>query len=176
LHRIRLLYFVLEFEKGPIHPPSWSIDPYRGARSGAHREAPRVCAQRAGVVQLRARPAAAAAASARQGRRLRWRLQLVEAGGADCSGACNSREAGARPAVARAACTCRGAACGGGCRRRVEGLWPARGGGSAGARGGGGVAAAVDSACRRNKARKRLADRRSETQSTSARPTCTLQS
>ena len=25
-----MLYFVLEIEKGPIHPPSWSIDPYRG--------------------------------------------------------------------------------------------------------------------------------------------------
>ncbi|KAG2602630.1 hypothetical protein PVAP13_5KG699501 [Panicum virgatum] len=25
-----LLYFVLEIEKGPIHPPSWSIDPYSG--------------------------------------------------------------------------------------------------------------------------------------------------
>ena len=31
LHRLRLLYFVLEIEKGPIHPPSWSIDPYNGA-------------------------------------------------------------------------------------------------------------------------------------------------
>jgi len=74
-----------------------------------------VCAQRAGVVQLRARPAAAAAASARQGRRLRRRLQLVEAGGADCSGACNSREAGARPAAVAAAGAWRG------CGLRVEG-------------------------------------------------------
>jgi hypothetical protein len=23
-----LLYLVLEIEKGPIHPPSWSIDPF----------------------------------------------------------------------------------------------------------------------------------------------------
>jgi hypothetical protein len=28
LHRLRLLYLVLEIEKGPIHPPSWSIDPF----------------------------------------------------------------------------------------------------------------------------------------------------
>ena len=27
-----MLYCVLEIEKGPIHPPSWSIDPYRKVR------------------------------------------------------------------------------------------------------------------------------------------------
>ena len=26
MHKLRLLYCVLEIEKGPIHPPSWSID------------------------------------------------------------------------------------------------------------------------------------------------------
>ena len=97
------------------HPPVLPFLRRRAERSGAHREAPRVCAQRAGVVQLRARPAAAAAASARQGRRLRRRLQLVEAGGADCSGACNSREAGERPAAVAAAGAWRG------CGLRVEG-------------------------------------------------------
>ena len=25
---LRLFYCVLEIEKGPIYPPSWSIDPY----------------------------------------------------------------------------------------------------------------------------------------------------
>jgi len=29
-----LLYFVLEIEKGPIHPLSWSIDPYKGEAWG----------------------------------------------------------------------------------------------------------------------------------------------
>jgi len=34
-----LLYFVLEIEKGPIHPPSWSIDPYTGvSQKGGKRE------------------------------------------------------------------------------------------------------------------------------------------
>jgi len=30
-----LLYFVLEIEKSPIHPPSWSIDPYTFAPKNA---------------------------------------------------------------------------------------------------------------------------------------------
>ena len=29
-----MLYCVLEIEKGPIHPPSWSIDPFTGDAVG----------------------------------------------------------------------------------------------------------------------------------------------
>ena len=44
MHRLRLLNCVLEIEKGPIHPPSWSIDPYSwggvGRRAGSSTTLP----------------------------------------------------------------------------------------------------------------------------------------